>query len=123
MLSERQSWRCDTHCVGHEGTIVAARYAPRVFGRPPSGRGTRNGEAPEESETGAGSDPGDDKKEGDDVAMVCFALLQWTDCNPSSAMFGDSVGSLMSAESHVPVVESVGSGWLYVKRHHVLVHW
>ena len=68
MLSERQSWRCDTHCVGHEGTIVAARYAPRVFGRHPSG------EAPEESETGAAAeaDAGQEKadKEKDDVAMV-----------------------------------------------------
>jgi hypothetical protein len=61
MLSERQSWRCDKHCVGHEGTIVAARYAPRVFRRPGTG------------DSGADhSRGGADKRDedGDDVATV-----------------------------------------------------
>jgi hypothetical protein len=78
MLSERQTWRCDTHCVGHQGTIVAARYAPRVFERSGPGRGTRNGEAPEGSEAGAGSEGAQDKsdKEGDDtLALVTLSLL------------------------------------------------
>lgn len=78
MLSERQTWRCDTHCVGHEGTVVAARYAPRVFERTTTGKGTRNGELPQGSETGASSEPGQGKsdKEGDDVAWY-VGLHAW----------------------------------------------
>lgn len=42
MLCNREHWSDSVQLVGHEGTVVASRYSPCVFGAPEGGQNNKN---------------------------------------------------------------------------------